>query len=380
MPAAPRLVDGDRPGDLPPVGWSRTAFLAVGLLPTFWLMRRMPIGFFYMFGFWTAVGSAVLLVGALIWQRREPWLRRVVPVLIAGIPVGLALLAMIGASRADARGERLPLTDTQVRALALAGQAGLAIWVARRTRHGGHGVVELVVVYAAALATISIRVTVGQNLPGWWFVPLVAVIAVRMATLPEAVTHRSGPESNDGGFVRVACGFVVIVGALALQARIMSRPSGLVALVAAFVVGLGLLVLRRRPSPLIGGVGVTTAVVLFAPVLFAVALLMPSLAGARYLLEIGFRHEPVGLALEGGRPVTGGYQRWYATTLAEPAAVAAITDAFRVPPVSAWPDADGHGVTGLLFGYRIESRYHPEPGVCRAAPGCVIVTVRRSTD
>jgi hypothetical protein len=380
MPAAPRLVDGDRPRDLPLVGRSRSAFLAVGLLPTFWLMRRMPIGFFYMFGFWTALGSAVLLVGALIWQRREPMLHKVVPVLIAGIPIGLLLLAMIGVSRADARGERLPLTDSQVRALALAVQAGLVIWVARRTRHAGHRVVERVVVYAAALATISIRVTVGQNLPAWWFVPLVAVIAVRMATLPDAVAPRPGTDSSDGGFVRAACGFVVIVGALALQARIMSRPSGLVALVGAFVVGLGLLVLRRRPSPLVGGVAVTTAVVLFVPVLFVVALLMPSLAGARYLLEIGFRHEPVGLALEGGRPVTGGYQRWYATTLADSAAIAAVNNAFRVPPVSAWPDADGHGVTGLLFGYRIESRYNPEPGVCRAGPGCVVVTVRRSTD
>ncbi|MDQ1489676.1 MAG: hypothetical protein QOJ23_2190 [Actinomycetota bacterium] len=48
------------------------------------------------------------------------------------------------------------------------------------------------------------------------------------------------------------------------------------------------------------------AIALFIPVLFAVALLMPSLAGARYLLDIGFRHAPVGLHLAGGRPVGGG--------------------------------------------------------------------------
>jgi hypothetical protein len=65
--------------------------------------------------------------------------------------------------------------------------------------------------------------------------------------------------------------------------------------------------------------------------------------------------------------------------LDEFAALASVTGAFRSRPVSAWPDADGHGVTGLLFGYRIESRYDPAPNLCRPDEHCVVITVRRST-
>lgn len=70
------LVEGDRPPDLTVLRWSRAGFVAIGLLPTLWLLRRMPIGFFYMFGFWTAFTSAVLLVVAFVGKWREPWLGR----------------------------------------------------------------------------------------------------------------------------------------------------------------------------------------------------------------------------------------------------------------------------------------------------------------
>jgi hypothetical protein len=381
------LVEGDRPPDVLAVRWSRAGFVALGLLSTLWLLRRLPIGFFYMFGFWTAVGCAVLLVFAFLMKWREPWLGRTIPFLAAGIPVGLLLLAMIPLSRADARGESLPLTDTQVRALAIALQAALAIWVARRTRQAGERIIELVVVYAVALATMTIRLTVAQNLSAWWFIPVVAVLAVRIATLPEQVSTRpqeivtgAGSDPGDARLVQVACAFVGIAGAFALQAQIMSRPSGLAAFVVAFVAGLALLIHRRRPSPLAGALAVTAALGVFAPILFVVVLLMPSLAGAEYLLDIGFRHDPKGLSFGGSRPISGGYQRWYATGMDERAALASIADAFRSPPVSAWPDADGHGVRGLLFGYRIESRYNPVPSPCRPDVQCVVVTVRRSTD
>jgi hypothetical protein len=375
----PGLVEGDRPPDLLVVRRTRLAFVAVGLLPTLWLLRRMPIGFFYMFGFWTAVGCAVLLVTVLLTKWREPRLAKTIPYLVAGIPIGLLLLAMIGVSRADARGEPLPLTDTQVRALAILVQATLALWVAGRTRQSGQRVVELVVVYSAALATMTIRLTVAEHLSAWWFVPIVAVLAVRLATLPAQPAARPGAEAGDPRLVRVACSFAGIVGVLALQAQVMGRPSGLVALMAAFAAGLVLLLARSRPSPLAGGAAVTAAVSVFAPILFVIVLLMPSLAGARYLLEIAFRHAPHGLQGAGGHSVTGGYQRWYATALDETAALAAVSDAFRSPPVSARPDADGHGVTGLLFGYRIESRYNPVPSPCHPGERCVVMTVRRST-
>ncbi|MDQ1569114.1 MAG: hypothetical protein QOF96_3994, partial [Actinomycetota bacterium] len=66
--------------------------------------------------------------------------------------------------------------------------------------------------------------------------------------------------------------------------------------------------------------------------------------------------------------------------LDEPAALGAVDDAFRHPPVSSWPDVDGHGVNGLLFGYRIEIRYDPTPTPCGPDQRCVVITVRRATD
>jgi len=61
--------------------------------------------------------------------------------------------------------------------------------------------------------------------------------------------------------------------------------------------------------------------------------------------------------------------------------LAAVDDPFRSPPVSAWPDADDHGVTGLIVGYRIEARYEQSPTAQHFPDGaCVVVTVRRSTD
>ena len=375
----PRLVEGDRPPDGLVVAWSRAGFVVVGLIPTLWLMRRMPIGFFYMFGFWTAFSCAVLLVVAFIGKSRHPWLGKTIPVLAAGIPLGLVLLAMIGASRADARGDHLPITDTQLRVATVALQAGLAFWVARRTRQSGQRVVELVIGYSAVLVTMTVRLTVGQHLSAWWFVPAVALVAVRIATLPKRTEASSEAATEPPNLVRTASAFVGVVAVFALQAQIMNRPSGLVALIVAFAAGLFLLLIRSRPRPNVGGAAVLTAAALFVPVLFAVVLLMPSLAGAKYLLDIGFRQEPAGLRIDGSRPIRGGYQRWYDTDLDEPATLLALTDAFRSPPVSVTPDSDGHGVTGLLFGYRIETRYNPSPTPCRT-PKCVVITIRRATD
>ena len=374
------LVEGDRPANRLSVRWSHAGFVAAALLPTVWLLRRLPIGFFYMFGFWTAVGSAVLIVAVTATKPRQPSLARAIPFLAAGVPLGLLLLAMIPLARADARGQDLPLTDTQVAALAIGLQAALAIWAAHRTHQAGERLVGLVVTYAAVLVTMTVRLTVGRNLSAWWFVPVVAVIAVQIAALPGQPALRPDGDPGNARTLRMTCGFVGVVAVLALQAQIMTRPSGLVGLVVAGLAGLALLLWRRQPSRSTGIMATTAALALFVPVLFVVVLLMPSLAGARYLFDIGFRHEPGGLSLEGGRPITGGYQRWYGTGLDESAALAAVTGAFRHPPVSNWPDADGHGVTGHLFGYRIDSRYNPVPNLCRPDEPCVVITVRRSTD
>jgi hypothetical protein len=179
--------------------------------------------------------------------------------------------------------------------------------------------------------------------------------------------------------------FTWTVAVLALQAQLLNRASGLPALIVAFFLGLALVALRLREPPAGRARASATAVAAFLPMLFWLALLMPSLAGARYLLDIGLRG-PAAHRLVSSAYVEGNYERWYSTELDEAAALSALNAACRSPPVSAHSDADGHGLTGLIFGYRIEARYWPRgtaPSRQADCPhkveNCVHIVVRRSS-
>jgi hypothetical protein len=119
--------------------------------------------------------------------------------------------------------------------------------------------------------------------------------------------------------------------------------------------------------------------------MFAFVLLMPSLAGGRYLLEIGVRRV-AHMSVNGMRSDDGVVTRWYSTDLDRENAIAALSGSFRRPPVSVWSGPDGSSTVGLLFGYRLEAQYHArgEP-IGAAAPcstelhACMSLAVRRSS-
>lgn len=120
--------------------------------------------------------------------------------------------------------------------------------------------------------------------------------------------------------------------------------------------------------------------------MFVITLLMPSVAGAQYLFDVGLR-VPDALSDENGSGsyVDGRYERWYTTALGETAALALIGSSFRSPPVSVWLDS-GSDLTGLILGYRMEVRYwqsgSPLPVGARCSTelgNCVRVAVTRAT-
>lgn len=119
--------------------------------------------------------------------------------------------------------------------------------------------------------------------------------------------------------------------------------------------------------------------------MFAFALLMPSLAGGKYLLQVGLRQVPT--ATEGTTVKDNQVTRWYATDMTRREALSTIGRSFRSPPVSVWPSADGSFTTGLLFGCRLEARYYAQgQRIGTSSPcstelrACVGVAVRRASD
>ncbi|MDQ4039088.1 MAG: hypothetical protein M3313_12260, partial [Actinomycetota bacterium] len=306
---------------------------------------------------------------------------------IATFLAGAGLLAMTVVARADARGQHLPVTDWQVRAAALGLQGALAGWavvaVARRRRGDHAAVVRTLFAYGASIATVGLGVMAGRRLPVWFIVPLVSVVAARFAVLPLRDEHTA----NDSrpSLIATTLLFTWTVAVLVLQGQLLRDIDHLLATVVAFALGLVLLSLwlpgdgraRRR--------ALGTAVAAFVPLLFAIRLLMPSVAGAQYLFEIGLK-KPEALTLKSASYVEGRYERWYATDLDEGDAMSSVAASFRSPPVSVWPDAGGAGLTGLILGYRMEVGYwkqgSPAPmgaGCATELTSCVRIGVHRAT-
>lgn len=365
-------------------------FLAAGLLPTLWLLRRMPIGFFFMAGGWAAIlaGIAIVPSTTALWMRRTRARRRLVVVLGAVLVGGLGLLAMIPAARADARGTAPVIGDSALRAGALTVQIAIAAWVLARHRlHGERrSLARNAVTYGAAIFTVTLGVLLGRRLPMWVIVPIVGVVAARFALLP--VSDHWGDERSPAmtEVLRTVLFFTWTVAVLALQTQLLRSVGGLVAVTCAFVVGLLILLRTITRDPGVRAQVVGTGAAAFVAVMFAFVLLMPSIAGGRYLLEIGVRPIPH-MVVAGARSDDGIFTRWYSTDLGRQAAVAAVVRSFRSPPVSAWSGADPSSTVGLLFGYRLEARYYGRgERVGGSAPcstelhACVALAVRRSSN
>lgn len=371
--------------------WSarrRIAFLVVGLLPTLWLTRQMPIGFFYMAGGWTMIISALAAVPIGVAAARNwPARRWLLVAVIAAFLVGAGLLAMTVVARADARGQHLPVTDWQVRAAALGLQGALAGWavvaVARRRRGDHAAVVRTLFAYGASIATVALGVMAGRRLPVWFIVPLVSVVAARFAVLP--LRDQDAASDSRPSLIATTLLFTWTVAVLVLQGQLLRDLEHMLATVVAFALGLVLLSFWLPADGRARRRALGTAAAAFVPLLFAIGLLMPSVAGAEYLFEIGLR-KPVALTLKSGSYVEGRYERWYATDLDEGDAMSSVAASFRSPPVSVWPGAGGAGLTGLILGYRMEVGYwkqgSPAPlgaGCSTELTSCVRISVQRAT-
>lgn len=375
------------------VSVQRRLFLAVGLVPSFWLLRRMPLGFFFMAGGWAMILSGLTLVPVAALSVRRSHLRRWVLVLTGLFILGAVLLAMMHLARSDARGDRPPFTDDQVRTGVFVIQTLLASWAGRAAVKnplvGRQATRAVVVGYGLVIATIGMQFLFGDDVSGWLFVPAVALAAARFVEIPIFAQVRSDPPPLEGPAPRTATGtllsFTWAVAVLAIECQLLNRTSGLAALIVAFILGLTLVAARLHAPASGRRRAIAVAVTAFLPILFWVTFLMPSLAGARYLADVGIR-SPSGLRPVSSGYIDGQYERWYGTQLGEAEALSAISAAFRSPPVSAWPTADEHGVTGLLFGYRLEARYWtrgtipPSTNTCRSTiENCVQIVVRRVT-
>lgn len=221
----------------------RTMFLVLGLVPLTWLLRRMPVGFFFMAGGWLAILAGFALVPTVIvsWHQWTPKRRRAVYGLGGALILGLVLLAIIPIARADARGQTPLVSDDVVRLVTLAMQVVLAAWALNgdRLRRGSVRARD-VVAYASVIFVISLGVFVGRRAPAWVVVPIVALVAVRFAWLPTPEEGADGRRRGRDG-VATALFFTWTVAVLALQTQLLATLGGLVAITAAFCFGMVIL-------------------------------------------------------------------------------------------------------------------------------------------
>lgn len=361
-------------------------FLVLGLVPSAWLLRRMPVGFFFMFGGWLAIlgGIALPLTVAICWRRWTPMRRRTVYGIGGALILGLILLAMIPLARADAQGRHPAVSDEVVRLAALATQVALAVWSVSAERGGGVRARRRdVFAYTSIIFAITLGVFVGRRTPAWVVVPIVALVAVRFAWLPTPAGGDANPRGRGG--VATALLFTWTVAVLALQTQLLATLGGLAATTAAFGIGMVLLLVLSHSAAEAPMRSLGAGVAGFVVVMFAFVFLMPSLAGGKYLLQVGLRQVP--MATTGTTVNNGQVTRWYSTDMTHRQAQSAIAQSFRSPPVSVWMSADGSSTTGLLFGYRLEARYYAQgQRIGTSSPcstelrSCVGVAVRRSSD
>ncbi|MBW3614420.1 MAG: hypothetical protein KY439_03810 [Actinobacteria bacterium] len=363
----------------------RNAFLVAGLLPSVWLTRRLPLGFFFMMGGWTLIAGVALFVltGPVSAFRPGSRIRSVAKVSLVLVAIGGFLMAMMVAATFDARGDIPEWTDTAARALGIALEFCIAAaYVTRSQRTGRQWTTALPFVAAIGVATLG--VALGRRLPYIAIVPIVGLAAARLALLPlPTASDDERPERHH--LVATGAFFAWSTCVLSLQSRVLTRPAGIAATFVAFMVGIvilfGTLYLRRtRIEPwksLVPATGV------FVVTIFFFSLLMPSLAGYGYLFRIGLR-QPAGLSYCATVDDDGAFERWYSTDLSRSEAIDATSEAFRSPPVSVWADDKG-GTTGLIFGYRIEVSYFDEgtrlPGGAPCSTelhACVRMAVARS--
>lgn len=354
----------------------RRAFLAVGLLPGLYGMRRLPLGIWFEVGALSGIATGIALFAAVFARGR--WRRRLLRIggalaALAALGIGLANLAIADARDADG------LPTGPVRAITLLGQVVIA-WLAVRATPAYRR--HVIGAYGAALLTAAVLGALGPDAPAPIPIVLVGVVAARLALLPVASWSRRRLTWSSSALL------VWSAGALVVETGTLHRPYGLAIGALALVVGAGVLILtaqERHPRAVLRPV-LLTAVAL--PVLASLFVLVPSRESMRWLMERGFtppsRFEPRAEHLLPTR-----YELWFDT---EQSRDEALVDAHLGlgAYVSEWTGTLGNDIDGHLVGYRLDVRVwasiadggaRPPEAKCRhETRTCVLVVLRRSDD
>jgi hypothetical protein len=367
----------------------RRWFLAAGLIPGFYLTRKLPLGLWFMAEGWSWIIGGTVLFVSFLFRKTFQFAGILLRASLALIAFGFVAGAMALLSRADARGESLP-PDSAARGIALGIQVLCLIFVVRRARATGGRFTKEAAAYAAVIVTAALLAPLRDSTPGVVVVLAVSLVALRFAAISGAGRNSTAvrrPRSRATAFL-----FAWSVAVLGVQSGVIGRENGLGLLAVSLIVGLAVLlaVERRAGSPVglpvlvsTGVAGVLTLVLLF--------VLIPTKASARFLFDWGF-DSPAAFDLRGERLAPGYLERWYDTHLDVHAALLAAHRGMSWP-VSEWAPAEGAGIDGHLYGYRLDVRawYRrfgdpqfsrpPAGALCRTETGtCVRVRLLRSDD
>ncbi|MEA2826285.1 MAG: hypothetical protein QOG43_724 [Actinomycetota bacterium] len=338
---------------------------------------------------WSWIIGGIGAVLAFAFRNRHQVARIALRGSLGLVGFGFVAGAMMLLSRADARGESLP-SDSAVRILALLLQLACLTLILRRLARTGQPVVRTAAAYGAVIATAGLLAPVGAATPGWIVILAVTAVAGRFA-----VVSVVGDESRSGSAPpsrSVAFLFVWSVAVMGVQSGILGRENGLGLLVLGLLLGLtALLVLSVRAGRPLQVRAVGAAATLGLVLLVTLFALIPTRGNARFLFDVGF-DAPAAFDLRGERLAPGYLERWYATDLGPDEAVVAAHRGMSAP-VSEWAPAEGSGIDGHLYGYRLDVRAWnaaygtplysrpPAGSLCRTESGtCVLVRLSRSDD
>jgi hypothetical protein len=369
----------------------RSRFLLLGLIPSVYAMRRLPLGMWIEAAALLGIGAGLsLLIG---WSLYSLPLRRTVgKKLVRGglIALGIAAAAfgMYRLDVADSQGHRL-VPSGVLEALVLSAQAALTyVSLSRRRDISQAERLHTASTYAVVLATAAILAPLGRALPSAFVVVAVGLVAARFALIPVLVGGRSGRRSTDLGFTDFAL-FLWSAAVLCLQSRALARPRGVSTSLLAIAVGL-VVILAFSHGPLFPRLTRSImALALGSLILGSLFILVPSEESTRWLLDRNFE-PPSRFDLREEHRSAGRVERWYDTTQSEDAA---IVDAHLALSglVSEWTGAYGNGIDGHIWGYHLDVRLwdgrrgrdHAPPAGHRCRDEtrtCVLVVLRRSDD
>ena len=352
----------------------RRIFLAIGLIPGLYGMRRLPLGVWLYIGAWAGIAAAILLLAGI---TIKAWRRGLLRTAAGLTAVAVVALVVANLSGADAR-ESLGVSTRTVTLVAVAVQAVVAVIAVRA--HASDRRRAPLIAYGSVVATALMLSITGDRLPSVVLVAVIAVVAARFTLLPLRTSAGGTVAWTDAVFF----GWTAVT--LIVETGTLHRTYGVA--IGAFALLVGGAVLVAAGDGAVAGRLVKPAVVVAAgvPMLVLLFVLVPSVESMQWLMARGFS-APSRFELRAERLSATRYERWYDT---RQHADAALVDAHLGLGqfVSEWTGTLGNDIDGHLFGYRLDIRVwerlsqaadRPDASRCRyETRSCVLIVLRRS--